>query len=136
MFSLVTLTVALVAAYLIAECINLLIVGDSLTRGIYRVFRQRLHRSTDIALPEDLKLAIANGLLSVGSEVVVGAECEWTGSTVSRFAVAPHIVDQEPGMLMKVIRLTQNRIELKPIGRTGIAPRKQGSEQVISSNDH
>jgi hypothetical protein len=107
--------VMLLTAYLLAECLNFFIVGSSLTRGICRVFRQILHGSKEIELPEDLKLAAANGLLSVGSEVVVGSECEWNGTTVSRFAVSPDAVNQEPGTRMKVVRLTRNRIELRTV---------------------
>lgn len=109
--------VVLLAVYLLAECLNLFIVGTSLTRGICRVVRQIRHGSKEMEMPEDLKLAAANGLLSVGSEVVVGSECEWTGTTVSRFAVSPDAVNKEPGTLMKVVRLTRDRIELRTILR-------------------
>lgn len=111
----VSAIVVLLAAYLLAECLNLFIVGTSLTCGLCRTARRILRGSKEIELPEDLKLAAANGLLSVGSEVVVGTECEWAGTTVSRFAVSPDAVHKEPGTLMKVVRLTRNRIELKPI---------------------
>jgi hypothetical protein len=104
-----------------AERVNWIVVGTSLAQCACRVVRQRLHGSIEIKRPEDLKLAVANGLLSVGSEVVVGVECEWSGNAVSRFSITPGLVHEEPGTLMKVIRLTRNRVELKSIPQDGVA---------------
>lgn len=109
------LIAVLLVVYLLAECLNFFVVGSSLTRGICRVVRRILHGSKEIELPEDLKMAVANGLLSVGSEVVVGSECEWNGTTVSRFATSSDAVNQEPGTRMKVVRMTRNRIELRTV---------------------
>ena len=95
-----------------------------------------LHGSKEFALPEDLKIAATNGLLTVGSEVVVGTEHQWDGITVKRFAVSPTIVHAEEGTIMQIIRLTRNSMELKPIANYEYAATtsNQAGEQDAASN--
>jgi hypothetical protein len=115
---LITLIGLLLAIFVLAECVNLFVVGESLTRGVIRFARQMLHGSKEITIPEDLKIAAVNGLLTVGSEVVVGDEHQWTGATVRRFAVSPSTVRAESGTILQIIRLTRNSMELKPLPNT------------------
>ena len=110
-----TLIVIIFAFYVLAECANLFIVGSSLTRSAIRIARQMLHGSKEVALPEDLRIAATHGLLTVGSEVVVGSEHQWDGDTVRRFAVSPSVVHAEAGAIMRIIRLTRSSMELKPL---------------------
>lgn len=107
--------------YILAECVNLYMVGSSLIGGVFRITRQVLHGSKVVELPEDLKIAAANGLLSVGSEVVVGTEPQWDGVTVRRFAVSPSIVHTDVGTTMQIIRLTRSNMELKPVANSEYA---------------
>ncbi len=105
----------LLGLYLIAECVSLCSVGRDLTRGVVRLARRKLHGSREIPLTQDLRIAAANGLLKVGSEIVVGTEHQWNGVTVSRFAVAPSIAQAEAGVILQVIRLEAESIEVKPL---------------------
>lgn len=115
MHPLLTFFCILLAVYVLAECVNLFMVGSILTRGAFRMARQMLHGSKEVALPEDLKIAATNGLLKVGSEVVVGTEYQWDGAEVRRFAVSPSIVHADVGTIMQIIRLTRSSMELKPL---------------------
>lgn len=121
----------LLAVYILAECVNLYMVGSSLIGGVFRIARQVLHGSKEVALPEELKIAATNGLLKVGSEVVVGTEYQWDGITVKRFAVSPTIVHADEGAIMQIIRLTRNSMELKPLANSDYAaiPKNQPGEQ-------
>jgi len=112
---LITFLGVLLAIYVLVECVNVFMIGSSMTRSLIRIARQIFHGSKDVALPEDLKIAAANGLLTVGSEVVVGDQHQWDGVTVKRFAVAPSIVHAESGVVMQIIRITRDRMELKPL---------------------
>lgn len=110
-----TLFIIFLAIYLIAECVNLFVVGTSLSRGVIGIFRRRRHGSKSVELSKDLKIAAANRLLTVGSELVVGTEHEWDEFKIKRFAVSPTAVDAEPGTVMQVVRLTRDRMELIPV---------------------
>ncbi len=125
------------AVYILAECVNLYMVGSSLIGGVFRIARQVLHGSKEVALPEDLKIAATNRLLKVGSEVVVGTEYQWDGITVKRFAVSPTIVHADEGVIMQIIRLTRNSMELKPLANSDYAaiPKNQPGE-VETRNPH
>ena len=74
---LITLFGIFLVIYILAECVNLYMVGSSLIGGVCRIARQVLHGSNVDELPEDLKIAATNGLMSVGSEFVVGTEHQW-----------------------------------------------------------
>jgi hypothetical protein len=126
----------LLAVYVLAECINLFMVGSSLSLCLFRIVRQMLHGSKEVALPEDLKIAATNGLLTVGSEVVVGTEHQWDGFTVRRFAISPSIVHADVGAIMQIIRLTRSSIELKPLANSEFAAttNNQPGEQDATSN--
>lgn len=121
----------LVAVYILAECVNLYMVGSSLIGGGFRIARQLLHGSKEVTLPEDLKIAATNGLITVGSELVVGTGHQWEGATVSRFAISPPIVHADVGARMKIIRLTRNSMELKPLATSDYAaiPKNQRNEK-------
>ena len=122
--------------YILAECVNLYMVGSSLIGGVCRIARQVLHGSKVVELPEDLKIAATNGLMSVGSEFVVGTGHQWEGATVRRFAISPSIVHADVGTIMQIIRLTRSSVELKPLANCeDTNPTKnQPGEQDASSN--
>jgi len=115
MHPIITLIGVFIALYVLLECINIYTIGGSMTRNMMRIVRQMFNRSTVIDIPEDLQIAAANGLLRTGSEVIVGDESQWNGSTVIRFAVSPSMVRERSGTIMRIIRLTSKSIELKAL---------------------
>ena len=86
------------------------------------VRRQRCRRrgSKLVPLPEDLRLAADNGLLAVGSELVVGWQAEWEGATVRRYAIAPETAGEPAGTILQVLELDRRWIELR------VAPGREG----------
>jgi hypothetical protein len=108
----------ILAVYILAECVNLYMVGSSLIGWVLRIVRQVLHGTKEVALPADLKIAVTNGLLKVGSEVVVETEYQWDGITVKRFAISPTIAHAAEGTIMRIIRLARNSMELKPLANS------------------
>lgn len=125
MSPLITIFGIIFALYILAECVNLCVVGGSWIGGLFRMARQVLHGSKEVELPDTLKIAVSNGLLSVGSEVIVGTESQWEGGTVKRFAISPSVVDAKVGTIMQIIRLTRNKIELKPMDKYDCKPPKK-----------
>lgn len=100
-----------VAVFFLMQCFDIVIVATEISRFI----RTRIRHSKYIVWPEDLKIASANRLISVGSELIVGNECEWAGLTVRRFAISPTDAREEAGSILRIIGMTRDEVEVTRI---------------------
>jgi hypothetical protein len=101
-----------VALYLLVECCSLIRDGTSVIRKAWRFVRSRKLDSRYLKLPEELKIAAANGLISVGSELIVGHEPEWSGTAVRRFAVSPADSGEQSGTVLRIIGMSRGEAEV------------------------
>lgn len=60
-------------------------------------------------------MAAANGLIGVGSEVVVAYDAEWDGLNVVAYAISPQIVQEPLGTRFQVLKIGPWKMELRPI---------------------
>ena len=93
----------------------ILIFGHSLSlfSSGYRWWRSRREGTTVIDPPHMLQCHLLSGTLSVGTELVVGAEHEWDGDTLKRLGVSG--VPFPEGTILTVVRIHSDRIEVKPV---------------------
>ncbi len=106
-----------ILGFLFLEAFNVIFLGVSVSRRIIRFIRTKRRGSQYVRWTESLRIAAANGLLSVGSEIIVSEECEFTGITVSRFAISSLEANEESGTILTVIGMSQDGIEVVPKAR-------------------
>jgi hypothetical protein len=103
-----------ILAFVFLEAFNVMVLGVSISKRIIRFIRTKRHGSKYLPWTESLGIAAANGLLSVGSEMIVAEECEFTGITVTRFAIHPLEANEKSGTILTVIGMHQDGIEVVP----------------------
>ena len=108
---------AMITLYVILECVHLFLIGGSLVSHVRRFIRHKLYGAVVIPVPDDLRTAAANGLIGVGSEVIIGYEHDWDGISVKTYAISPSMIDAEAGTKMKISRMTRSKMELMPLSR-------------------
>ena len=105
--------VFLILAYLALELFSSLSSGIFLIYVVYRFIGSKLRGSKCIGIPDELQMPLANGLIRVGSELLVGYEHEWEGGNVIRFAISPEIVREELGTSLRVDWIGRYLMELR-----------------------
>jgi len=101
--------------YAVLECLNAIVVGTILVVAVYRFIRSKIRGSRYIDIPEDLRIAVANELIQVNSELVVGTQPEWQGTSVVRFAISKNHAKEEPGTRLRVDSIGKSLIEVTRI---------------------
>jgi hypothetical protein len=105
----------LVIAYIALECFNLLSCGGFLLGGAYRFVRSQLNGTQYVSIPEQLKIPLANQLLDVGSELIVGSEPEWDGHKIIRHSISPEVAGQHVGAKLRIHSFGQRWMEIRLI---------------------
>lgn len=103
-----------IVIFLGLELLNFFLVGRGLIAWLIQISRTCLTGTRLIEIPENLTDPIANGLITVGSQLIVGESCEWSEDQVARFAISPELVREAPGSLLLVTRIDQSRLNFKP----------------------
>lgn len=116
----VVIFIFVILVFLFLEAFSLMVLGVSISKRIIRFIRTKRHGSKYVPWTESLRIAAANGLLSVSSEIIVSEECEFTGITVSRFAISPLEANEESGTILTVIGMSQFGIEVVPKARQSV----------------
>ena len=80
--------------------------------GVRWIWR-RMRRVIEIETPPDLVVAAANGLISAGSEVVVGDRHQSDGAGITKFAVLPSVGDLRTGDVLLVVSINSKRLMLR-----------------------
>lgn len=95
--------------------LDVLITGGVILKGAWRFVRCKIRGSKLVDWPQDLKVAAANGLVGIGSELVVGGPAQWDGARVKRYSIAAADCGEQPGAVLKVIGTGRNKIEVVPL---------------------
>ena len=112
---LTVLILLLVAAGILWVLIDFCSVGHGLTSGLIRWICTKRTGVKEIDIPAALSVAVANGLIRAGAELVTGYENEWDGETLMRIAIPPEIVNEELGTRLIVISVGSKRMKLARI---------------------
>jgi len=96
--------------------VEVILYGSDLAKGLIRWIKIKRHGSKEIEMSSDLEVAVASGLIRVGSEIFAGYQSECEGTEISRFAIPPEILGEKLGTRMKVLSINRKVIILKPIG--------------------
>jgi hypothetical protein len=115
MIDITTILFLLMTALAIWAVVDFTTMGSALSRYFYRRVRAKTLVAIEIDTPPNLGVAAANGLLGVGSEVVVAYHAEWDGLKVVAYAISPQIVQVPLGTRFQVLRIGPKKLELRPI---------------------
>lgn len=113
--SIPAIVVLILLAWFMLELLGLLSVGKGVIMGAARWLRTKRNSSMVIEMPDDVAVAVANGLIVVGSEIIAGSESEWDGLHIKHHAISSEILKVEPGTRMKVIRIGKGTLELRMV---------------------
>jgi len=93
--------------------VDLLVAGGGIWSSIRRWLRRKRGDLVEIPIPPDLAVAVANGLITVGSELVVADRAEREGSRVVVHAVSPRELAAPLGTRVEVRRIRARKLSLK-----------------------
>ena len=68
-----------------------------------------------VRMPEDLGVAVANGLIRKGDELLVAYQHEGNEGQVTRFAVSPRLVGRPVGTVLRIVSTTRKRLVLEEV---------------------
>lgn len=83
----------------------------SVSRAIYH----KLRRHIVVRTPDDLWVAVANGLIRKGNELVVAYQHEGNEGQVTRFAVSPELAGRPVGTVLRIVSATRKRLVLEEV---------------------
>jgi hypothetical protein len=108
-----TILFLLMTAFAICAVADFVAIGSAISRYFYRRVRAKTLSAIEIDTPPDLSVAAANGLLGVGSEVVVAHAAEWDGLHVVAYAISPQVVQEPLGTRFQVLKIGPRKMELR-----------------------
>lgn len=107
-----SIIVVLVGVYLVVELLSTVFDVYGMFRDAWRWLRGKKRRSKVVAWPQDLRVAAANGLVGIGSELVVGGPVLWENGAVKRFSITTADCGEEAGTVLKVIGMNKEGMEV------------------------
>lgn len=111
-----SIVVALVGVYVLVELLCAVFDVYEMFRGVWRWLRGKKRGAKVVAWPQDLQVAAANGLVGIGSELVVGEPVLWENGVVKRFTIAAADCGEEAGTVLKVVGMNKRGMEVVRVG--------------------
>lgn len=105
------LVLVIAGVLLLVDVISLASGLPSLIRSVHH----KLRGCIEVATPDELWVAAANGLIRKGDELVVAWQHEGNEGEVTCFAVSPELVGRPVGTVLRVVNITRKRLVLEDV---------------------
>lgn len=106
------IVIILLAVVALAPLVDGVWAGWALTRALVRMIRGKRRGSKRVEWPQELRVAAANGLVGIGSELVVGQAAEWEDGRVKRYPIAMADCGEKPGTILTVVGMDEEKMEV------------------------
>lgn len=109
------LVLIIAGALLLVDLLSLLVGLVWEVPSASRVIYHKVLGHIVVSMPDDLGVAVANGLIRKGDELLVAYQHEGNEGQVTRFAVSPGLVGRPVGKVLRIVSAKRKRLVLEEV---------------------
>lgn len=110
--SLENLPYFVIAALVIGEIFSVIATGQSALGFLFRRLNARRKGHHLVSISGELQIAIANGLIQPGDDLIIAHDHEWAENKVTRFAILPEKAERPLGTTLFIHRIHREDFEV------------------------